>query len=302
MQGLMLINKPKNITSFGVVHKIKKLAGEKRVGHTGTLDPMATGVLPVLVGRATVLSSYLLDADKSYFACIRLGVCTDTYDVTGQVLSTCPVNISNRDLDHALNSFLGVQYQVPPMFSALKKEGKKLYELARQGLEVDREPRTVHIYSIKRETDLKGNCFWLRVRCSKGTYIRSLCNDIGKLLGCGATLEHLTREETHGFCLDDCVPLEELTGENIQQYILPAEAVVYKLEAIGVTEKQAIRFSNGGELDINRLHIYPPKPDQLYRIKYNELFLGVGRFDAVKNAIVIACLVNQYTGEKIITN
>ncbi len=297
MQGLILINKPENITSFGVVHKIKKLAGEKRVGHTGTLDPMATGVLPVLVGRATVLSSYLLDADKTYLACIKLGVQTDTYDVTGQVLSTASVNISPRELDHALNSFLGVQYQVPPMFSALKKEGKKLYELARQGLEVDREPRQVQIYSIRRVSDVVSNSFYVRIKCSKGTYIRSICNDLGKLLGCGAVLESLCRESTHGFNLDACVDLTELTAQNIEDHILSEEIAVCTLRAIEVTQKQAIRFSNGGELDILRLHIDSPKDGEQFRIKYNRLLLGVGRYDAMKNAVVISCIVNQYTGE-----
>lgn len=297
MQGLILINKPKNISSFGVVHQIKKLTGEKRVGHTGTLDPMATGVLPVLIGRATVLSSYLLDADKSYLAHIRLGMTTDTFDITGQVTSNRPVNLAKGELDYVLESFLGEQKQTPPMFSALKKEGKKLYELARQGYEVDREPRNIRIYAIERVGEVANNGFWLRVFCSKGTYIRTLCNDIGAKLGCGAVLDSLCREQTHGFNIHHCVDLGELNKDNIDQYILPEETAVYSLEQFGVTEKQAIRFSNGGELDVNRLNISDPVPNQQFRVKYENLLLGVGRYDVEKKAIVIACLVNQYTGK-----
>lgn len=298
MQGLILINKPKNISSFGVVHRIKKLTGEKRVGHTGTLDPMATGVLPVFVGRATVLSSYLLEADKSYLACIKLGTTTDTYDITGKITSENEVKVTNRDLDEILTTFIGEQNQIPPMFSALKKEGKKLYELARQGYEVERSPRRIRIHNIKRITDIDNeNCFRINVVCSKGTYIRSLCNDIGNRLGCGAVLTELCRDSANGINIMNCVPLEKLTEENIAEYIIPEEYAVARFDPIGVTEKQAIRFSNGGELDVNRLHIDPPYQGQLFRVKYNSILLGVGRYESEKNAIVIDCIVNQYKGE-----
>lgn len=296
MQGLILINKPKNISSFGVVHRIKKLTGEKRVGHTGTLDPMATGVLPVFVGRATVLSSYLLEADKTYLAQVKLGVKTDTFDITGQVTGTYEVDVNSRDLDFVLSTFLGDQMQTPPMFSALKKEGKKLYELARQGYEVERESRSIRIHSIKRVSEIIDNTFWMHVSCSKGTYIRTLCNDIGNRLGCGATLTSLCRESTHGINLEQCVFLKELTQENIENYILSEEVAVSRFEQFGVTEKQAIRFSNGGELDANRIHISNPHHGQLFRVKYNNLFLGIGRYDGEKNAILIDCIVNQYKG------
>ena len=298
MQGLILINKPKNISSFGVVHRIKKLTGEKRVGHTGTLDPMATGVLPVFIGRATVLSSYLLEADKSYLACIKLGTTTDTYDITGKITSENEVKVTNRDLDEILTTFIGEQNQIPPMFSALKKEGKKLYELARQGYEVERAPRRIRIHNIKRITDIDAdNCFRIKVTCSKGTYIRTLCNDIGNRLGCGAVLTELCRDSTNGIDIMSCVSLKELTEENITEYIIPEEFAVARFDPIGVTEKQAIRFSNGGELDVNRLHIDPPYQGQLFRVKYNGILLGVGRYEDEKKAIVIDCIVNQYKGE-----
>ena len=149
MQGILLIDKPKDITSFSAVRKIKRLSGEKRVGHTGTLDPLATGVLPIFLGRATALSSFLLEADKEYIARVRLGVSTDSCDITGKVIKTSDVNVTEEELLEAVNSFKGESFQVPPMFSALKKDGVRLYDLARQGKEVEIEPRKITIFEIQ---------------------------------------------------------------------------------------------------------------------------------------------------------
>lgn len=293
MQGLILIDKPQGITSFTAVRKIKKLAGEKRVGHTGTLDPLATGVLPIFIGRATVLSSFLSDADKTYVATVKLGVKTDTLDITGTVLEEKEVIVSESDIDAVLPLFLGEQLQTPPMFSAIKKDGVRLYSLARQGKAVEIEPRKITIYSISRISEIENGSFQMRVHCSKGTYIRSLCSDIGEKLSCGATMEALRREDAHGFNVSECVPLDNLTEENIKSFVLSEETAVLKLREITVTEKQAVRFTNGGELDIERLKINDPKENEHFRVKFNDLLLGIGFFSKEKNSICISNILNK---------
>ncbi len=293
MQGLILIDKPQGITSFTAVRKIKRLIGEKRVGHTGTLDPLATGVLPIFIGRATVLSSFLSDADKTYVATVKLGLKTDTLDITGTVLEEQEVTVTESDVDAALELFLGQQLQTPPMFSAIKKDGVRLYSLARQGKTVEIEPRKITVYSIERISDLENGCFKMRVRCSKGTYIRSLCGDIGEKLSCGGVLEALRREDAHGFNVSECVPLDDLTEENIKDYILSEEKAVENLRKIEVTQKQAVRFTNGGELDIERLKINDPKENERFRVKFNDLLLGIGFFCKEKNSICISNVLNK---------
>ncbi len=293
MQGLILIDKPQGITSFTAVRKIKKLAGEKRVGHTGTLDPLATGVLPIFIGRATVLSSYLSDADKTYEATVRLGVKTDTYDITGTVLEENEVAVSESDVDEVLSLFLGEQLQTPPMFSAIKKDGVRLYSLARQGKAVETPPRKITVFSIERTSAVENGCFKMRVHCSKGTYIRSLCNDIGEKLSCGAVMSALRREMAHGFDISLCVPLDSLTEENIESFVLSEENAVEDLRVISVTEKQAVRFTNGGELDITRLKINEVKENEQFRIKFGNLLLGIGFYSAEKQSICISNILNK---------
>ena len=181
MQGLILLDKPENITSFGAVARIKRMASEKRVGHTGTLDPMATGVLPVLLGRATVLSGLLLDADKRYTAAVKLGVSTDTDDITGNIISESQVNITNERISGALKHFTGILMQRPPIYSALKKDGVRLYKLAREGKTAEVESRKIEVFSINLISPLNAdNIFEIDVHVSKGTYIRSLARDIGE--------------------------------------------------------------------------------------------------------------------------
>ncbi|MBE6770062.1 MAG: tRNA pseudouridine(55) synthase TruB [Ruminococcaceae bacterium] len=293
MQGLILIDKPQGITSFTAVRKIKKLSGEKRVGHTGTLDPLATGVLPVFIGRATVLSSFLSDADKTYVATVKLGIKTDTFDITGSVLEERQVNISEAEIDEVLKTFEGEQLQTPPMFSAIKKDGVRLYSLARQGESVQIEPRKITVYSVSRISDFKDNSFKIRAHCSKGTYIRSLCNDIGLKLGCGATMSELRRVSAHGFDISECVLLDSITEENIENFLLSEEKAVENLRVINVTEKQAVRFTNGGELDIARLKINDPKENEKFRVKFNDLLLGIGFFSKEKNSICISNILNK---------
>ncbi len=296
MKGLLLIDKPMGLTSFSVVSAIKRKANEKRVGHTGTLDPMATGVLPVLLGRATALSSLLLEGNKHYIADIKLGVTTDTDDITGNVLSQREVNVTQKDIDNALNSFLGNISQKPPAYSAIKKDGVRLYKLAREGRDVEIPTRQVEVLKIKQLTPLgEDNCFTAEFYVSKGTYIRSLARDIGEVLGCGATLSALRRTETSQFTIENCVPLDEINEENIQSYLLSEETVVSHLREIFVTEKQAIRFCNGGQLAFDRLNISTDSfgENELFRIKYKDKFLGVGIADLKNRQIAIKCVINN---------
>ena len=294
MLGLLLLDKPKGITSFGAVAKIKKLTGEKRVGHTGTLDPMATGVLPILVGRATVLSQYLIEADKSYNATIKLGIATDSCDITGNVISQSDVNCKDNDIECVLRRFLGRQMQTPPMFSAIKQNGVRMYELARRGETVDIPAREIEVFSLDKKSRLnEQNEFVIDCTVSKGTYIRSLCRDIGKVLGCGATLTTLRRTKTAGFDISQCVSLDDLTDENISEYIIPCDKVVDYLPKISVSEKQAIRFCNGGQLSLDRVRYDNFQNDGLYRVYYEDKFLGLGQADLGQNLLKIECLVGQ---------
>lgn len=291
MFGLLLLNKPEGITSFGAVAKIKRIAGEKRVGHTGTLDPMATGVLPILLGRATVLSQYLIEADKRYTAKIKLGIATDSCDITGNIISQNDVNVKDDDITGVLDSFKGKQKQTPPMFSAIKQNGVRMYELARKGETVDIPAREIEVFALMQTSPIgDNNEFCIDTTVSKGTYIRSLCRDIGEKLGCGAVLTRLCRTKTAGFSLDECVDLDKLTPENIGDYILPADRVVAYMPAVSVTEKQAVRFSNGGQLSLDRIKYNNFINDRLYRVYFKDKFLGLGRTD--NEILKIECLVD----------
>ena len=294
MQGLLLIDKPEGITSFSAVSAVKRAANEKRVGHTGTLDPMATGVLPILLGKATALSSIMLDADKRYIARVKLGIATDTCDITGKVLEEKAVSCSNEQLLEAFKKFTGDIKQTPPIYSALKKDGVRLYDLARQGISVDIPSRNITVFSLKLLEDLnEQNEFTAECHVSKGTYIRSLARDIGEYLGCGATLTELRRTYASGFDINDCVSLDTVKEQGVEGCILNEEIAVSHLRAITVTEKQAIRFCNGGQLDFERLKINNIEPNELFRIKYSDKLLGIGVADSDKNEIAIKCVINK---------
>lgn len=294
MQGFLLIDKPKDLTSFSVASRIRHLTGEKRVGHSGTLDPMATGVLGIFIGKATVLSSYLLDSNKEYTAKIMLGKATDTEDITGEVVKTAEVNVTNNDIMRVLKEFVGPIKQIPPMYSAIKKNGVPLYKLAREGKEIKREPRDITIFGIELLSELnENNCFEISVRCSKGTYIRSLCRDIGERLGCFATLCELRRTATAGFKISQAIPLSKLTQENITDYILPCSFAVSHLKEVAVTEKQAKRFSCGGELALDRLNLKEANDKEVIRVSYNNLFLGLGEVNLDKNLLKVKNVINS---------
>lgn len=292
MQGLLLINKPEGITSFKAVAAVRKKANTKKVGHTGTLDPLATGVLPILVGRATVLCPYLLNADKSYIATIKAGVTTDTLDITGEVLSENKPDFTKERLEDALRKFTGEQQQYPPVYSAIKKDGVPLYKLARKGEQIEVEPREITVHSIRLlEFNENDKSFKIDVSCSKGTYIRSLCRDIGEYLGCGATLTALVRTSTAAFPLEQCVDLDALTEENISEHLLNEEAAVSHLPQLFVSEKQAKRFSNGGKLSFERLTTKITDGEH-YRVKFGSAFIGIGYADGKNKEVRIKCLVN----------
>jgi tRNA pseudouridine55 synthase len=228
--GLIIINKGDGISSQGVVNRVKRLLGASKAGHTGTLDPLATGVLPVLVERGVKASEFMLTADKHYRATLLLGITTDTEDVTGTVLTECADIPKEDDVFKAIESFVGEYMQTPPMYSALKVGGKKLCDLAREGKEIEREPRRVEIFSIKTEkiTDRE---YSLEVHCSKGTYIRTLCADIGKALGVGGVMKTLKRLCASGFDISEAKTLselEEMTDEERQSAVIPIERVFEK--------------------------------------------------------------------------
>lgn len=209
MDGVINIRKEKGYTSFDVVAKLRGILHMKKIGHTGTLDPEAEGVLPVVLGKATKLVDLLTDKQKTYEALVHLGIETDTQDMTGKILAECPVNVTEEDVRNVIKGFLGEQQQVPPMYSALKVDGKKLYELAREGITIERKARTVYFYEIDvRQIEMP--YVRISVTCSKGTYIRTLCHDIGQKLGCGACMEELLRTRSGNFCLEDSMTLAQV--------------------------------------------------------------------------------------------
>lgn len=292
MQGMILLDKPEGLTSFSAVSAVKRIFGEKRVGHTGTLDPMATGVLPILLGRATRLCELMLTADKRYTAEVLLGVETDTLDITGNVISETDCDISVVEFESVCSRFVGEYEQVPPMFSALKKDGVRLYDLARQGVEIEREARLVNIKKLDIIEKSGKNKFIIDVICSKGTYIRSLADDLGKALGVGATLTMLRRTETAGYTADMCVTLDELK-ENPQKYLREADSVVAYCPSVNVTDNQTRRFLNGGELFLERINFDTEVSDgDLIRVySYDNKFLGLGLVDG--ELLKIKCIITE---------
>ena len=220
--GIIIIDKPAGWTSMDVCAKLRGILKERRIGHGGTLDPMATGVLPVFVGSATKAVEFAEKGDKEYIAGLRLGQTTNTQDTTGEVLEVRPVRTDRGELEAVLSRFTGPIEQIPPMYSAVKIQGRKLYELARKGQEVERRPRPVTIHALEVLEQTGDAEYLLRVRCSKGTYVRTLCHDIGQALGCGGCMSSLRRTMAAGFGIDQAVTLEQ-AGERGEALLLPAD-------------------------------------------------------------------------------
>ena len=277
MNGILNIFKPKGMSSFDVVRLVKKVAKTGKVGHTGTLDPEATGVLPICIGRATKIIDYIMDSEKVYEVTFKLGIRTTTYDLEGEVLEERdPSNLRNEDILGVIKEFIGEYSQVPPMYSALKQNGVRLYELARKGIEVEREGRLIKIYNIE---DIKINNPYvsMKVTCSKGTYIRSLCYDIGEKLGVFATMTELNRSKTSVFSQEKSININDLTEENIEDYIVTMEEALSKYEAIIVHGKYVKLLVNGVRVADNRFTKDKIINNTLYRVyDENNNFIGLG--------------------------
>ena len=249
MNGIIIIDKPQEWTSNDVVSRLRRVFNTRRIGHGGTLDPMATGVLPVFVGRATRGVEFFEHAEKVYEATLRFGLTTDTEDITGKVLTENEVSLTENDLLAVLPKFRGDILQVPPMYSAIKVGGQKLYDLARKGREVERQPRPITIHELELLA-FSGSEARLRVRCSKGTYIRTLCKDIGEALGCGGCMAAQRRVEAGDYTLEGSIPLRELLdiserGEDVEHLLRPVDTMFASHEKLSLNEKQARLVKNG---------------------------------------------------------
>lgn len=257
MNGIVNINKPKGFTSHDVVAKLRGILHTKKIGHTGTLDPDATGVLPICVGRATKVADMLTATNKEYVAEVTLGAETDTQDASGQVINSAEVVVTEEEILEALPKFLGEIYQIPPMYSAIKQNGKKLYELAREGKEVEREPRRIEINEIEvLAFDLANNRFTMRVACSKGTYIRTLCQDIGRELGCFGHMSELLRTKSGRFGIKEAYTLsevEDMMNKADLSFLQPIDKVFEEYPAICITDDKADRVCNGVKVRVSGL-------------------------------------------------
>lgn len=292
MNGILCINKPQEYTSFDVIARIRGMSKTKRVGHSGTLDPMATGVLPVFIGMATKACDLLPDDNKEYEASFALGTETDTLDCWGTVKRTCASHVREEELLALLPQFTGEIEQIPPMYSAVRINGQRLYDIARQGREIEREPRKVTVMSLSCTSfDEEKQCGTLSICCSKGTYIRTIISDLGGLLGCGAMMTGLVRTKACGFTLTDCVTLEqaqELTADGtLESKLLPVDRLFYHLPRISLNEVQAIKFKNGVRLDLNR--VKHKQIETMHRVYApDKTFLGLATLDHSDESLRIA--------------
>ncbi len=295
MNGVIVIDKPQDYTSFDVVAVMRRLCRQKKIGHTGTLDPMATGVLVLLLGNATRAQELLPDSDKEYLAHFKLGITTDTLDITGTVLTEKEdVRVSKEDIENEIKKYIGDILQVPPMYSAVKKDGKRLYDLARKGIEIEREARKVTISRLELESyDEESREGTLIVKCSKGTYIRSLIDDIGRDLKTGGVLTQLRRTMACGYDISQSITLEDLKilSENgdVKSRMIPTQSLFKEYKNVQVSEKQSQRFKNGGGLELMRTSLKNNYTDKdIYRVYSNDdVFLGLGIINALKKELSI---------------
>ena len=250
MDGIVIVDKPQNWTSQDVTARLRRVFHTRRIGHGGTLDPMATGVLPVFVGRTTRGVEFFEHAEKTYETVLRLGLTTDTEDITGAVLTETPVSVTDEQIEAALAAFRGEIMQVPPMYSALKVNGQKLCDLARKGKTVERQPRPITIHELTL-LERGVNTLRLRVRCSKGTYIRTLCKDIGEELGCGGCMESLRRVSAGEYTIDEAVPLQELLDTTqAAKYLRSVDTMFRNYPAVTLTANQETRCRNGNAFSV----------------------------------------------------
>ena len=275
--GILNIDKPQGITSHDVVDVIRKLFPKTKIGHTGTLDPIATGVLPICIGSATKLSDSLTSENKVYKVKMLLGVETDTYDITGKIVFASVVPKDDIYIKERIKRFIGKQMQLPPLYSAIRVDGKRLYEYARHGMQVDVDPRKIEIFDISDiKVDLSKNEVSMVVSCTKGTYIRSLVNDIGKKIGCGAVMSELERLQTGDFKIEDSIKLYdflELPYEEMLKKVIPIEEYFSDHKKINFKEDEYNKFLNGIIFDIE------PTSEEIVRIYLNNKYKGLGRVE-----------------------
>lgn len=277
MNGIINIFKPKEMTSHDVVAVLRKKTGIKRVGHTGTLDPMATGVLPICIGKATRVSEYLLNHDKEYIADLTLGSRTDTLDAEGKVIDTSIKRVTRDDIITIISSYQGNIKQTPPMYSALKHKGKKLYELAREGKTIERPKRDVKIYSIDILNIIDNNKITFKVKCSRGTYIRTLCDDIGYDLGTFGHLSYLMRTQAGPFNIEKSYALnyvKKMDLDEIKNITVPMDYALSDLESFKIADQDYKRLINGVKIKLDNIIEY--KPDKLYKVYCKNEFIGTG--------------------------
>lgn len=278
MNGIINVFKPKDMTSHDVVNILRRITGIKRIGHTGTLDPMATGVLPICIGKATRVSEYLLNLDKEYIADLTLGSQTDTLDMEGEVINTSDKEVSRERITEVINTYVGDILQTPPMYSALKFKGKKLYELAREGKTVERPKRKIKIYSIDILNIDDNKKITFKVHCSRGTYIRSLCDDIGFDLGTFGYMSYLMRSKAGSFEIQDSYSLDylkNLNADEIRGILIPMDRSLGHMDSFQIEDKYYDRLINGVKIKLEGQIDF--KDDKEYRVYCKDLFIGIGR-------------------------
>lgn len=281
INGLLIFDKEKGITSHDLVYKVRRKLGIKKVGHTGTLDPMATGVLVISIGKATKTSEYIISSDKEYEARIKLGVLTDTYDITGEILKEEKVSFTEDDIKKALEHFTGKMTQKPPIYSALKVKGKKLYEYAREGKDVEIKERNIEIFKNELLEFNGSDEFLIRVKVSKGTYIRSLANDIGEFLGTYGSLTELRRTKTGDFKIENSIKIssfQDMSLDEIKEKILPMDLALSSFKKIYIDKSFLYRFLNGQFYKLN-----DKLENEEYRVYCDNKFLGIGEIRYIDN-------------------
>ncbi len=289
LNGIICINKPEGFTSFDVIAKMRGILKMKKLGHSGTLDPMATGVLPVFAGGATKAISIIPETGKSYRAGFKLGIVTDTYDTTGNVLGEKTFNISKEDVENSLGAFRGKITQLPPMYSAVQVNGQRLYDLARKGIEVERPSREVEVTKLElTEFDENTGVGTLEMSCSKGTYVRSVIHDMGQALDCGAAMTSLVRTFSNSFSIEECITLDELEKlrdeDRLQEIVKPVEKMFMPLPKISLNEKKTVMYKNGVKLMLDRLK-FEENADMLRVYGFDGEFIGIAKPCPEENAL-----------------
>jgi len=288
MDGIINIFKPKGLTSHDVIKELRKHLAIKKIGHTGTLDPGATGVLPICIGKVTRISEYLLNVGKEYVAELTLGMATDTQDIDGKVISYSDKNVTVEEIYRVFEDFKGEIEQVPPMYSAIKVKGKKLYELARKGEVIDRKPRKVNIYDLQIN-NIYGNKVIFYVKCSRGTYIRTLCDDIGRRLGTYGYMSYLTRTGVGEFKICDSLSLDYIKNmgkEELESFIWPLDESLSHLKSLKVDDKYYKQLINGASIPIHYSH-HLEKIGEPLRIYCKGKFIGIGLLTQINHTVNI---------------